>query len=152
MSNAIEVLSGKAPSVYHGDHANPAKPKIRSLQEELNRVIRSRVLNPKWIKAMQAHGYKGAFEMAATVDYLFAYDATTGLIQDYQYKKITDTFLLNPENREFLQNNNPNALQAMTERLIEATQRGLWKEPEAYQYKLQDLLLAVENQLEIIEW
>ena len=149
MSNAIEVLSGKAPSVYHGDHANPAKPKIRSLQEELNRVIRSRVLNPKWIKAMQAHGYKGAFEMAATVDYLFAYDATTGLIQDYQYKKITDTFLLNPENREFLQNNNPNALQAMTERLIEATQRGLWKEPEAYSQKLQDLLLELENYLEI---
>ena len=148
MSNAIRVLSGTAPTVYHGDHANPAQPKIRTLQEELNRVIRSRVLNPKWIKGMQRHGYKGAFEMAATVDYLFAYDATTDLIQDYQYEKISDTYLLDQQNRDFLQQNNPHAMQEMLERLIEAMQRGLWSDPQAYQAKLEDLLMQIEANLE----
>ncbi len=148
MSNAIQVLSGKAPSIYHGDHSNPAQPKIRTLQEELNRVIRSRVLNPKWIKGMQRHGYKGAFEMAATVDYLFAYDATTDLIQDYQYEQLTDTYLLNQSNRDFLQTNNPDAMKEMTERLIEAMQRGLWKEPDEYQGLLEDLLMDIENNQE----
>jgi len=148
MSNAIRVLSGTAPTVYHGDHSNPAQPKIRTLQEELNRVIRSRVLNPKWIKGMQRHGYKGAFEMAATVDYLFAYDATTDLIQDYQYEKISDTYLFDQKNRDFLQQNNPHAMQEMTERLIEAMQRGLWSEPKEYQDKLEDLLMQIEANLE----
>ena len=144
MSNAVTVLSGAAPSIYHGDHSNPANPQIRSLQEELNRVIRSRVLNPKWIKGMQRHGYKGAFEMAATVDYLFAYDATTNLIHDYQYEQVSKTYLLNPENRDFLQQNNPDAMREMTERLIEAMQRGLWSEPNEYQEKLEDLLMEIE--------
>lgn len=144
MSNAVSVLSGKAPSVYHGDHSNPANPKIRTLQEELNRVIRSRVLNPKWIKGMRRHGYKGAFEMAATVDYLFAYDATTDLIQDYQYEQVSDCYLFNPENREFLQQNNPDAMQEMAERLIEAMQRGLWNESNNYQAKLEALLMDIE--------
>ena len=128
--------------VYHGDHSNPAQPKIRTLQEELNRVIRARVLNPKWIAGMKRHGYKGAFEMAATVDYLFAYDATTNLIQDYQYEKISDTYLFQPDNRDFLQNNNPHAMQEMTERLLEAIQRGLWSDPKDYQDKLEGFINA----------
>jgi cobaltochelatase CobN len=106
--------------------------------------MRSRVLNPKWIKGMRRHGYKGAFEMAASVDYLFAYDATTDLIQDYQYEQVTDTYLLNPENHDFLQANNPDAMKEMTERLIEAMQRGLWNEPNAYQEKLENLLMDIE--------
>ncbi len=148
MSNAVRVLSGKDPQVYHGDHSNPAQPKIRTLQEELNRVIRSRVLNPKWIKGMQRHGYKGAFEMAATVDYLFAYDATTDLIQDYQYEQLSDTYLLDSDNAAFLQNNNPHAMQEMTERLIEAMQRGLWAEPNDYKEKLESILMQIEASLE----
>ena len=86
MTNAVTELGGRAPAVYHNDHSNPSRPKVRTLKEELNRVIRSRVLNPKWIEAMREHGYKGAFEMAASIDYLFAYDATTNLIDDYQYQ------------------------------------------------------------------
>ncbi len=87
MANASRALGGQAPAIYHGDHANPARPRIRTLKEELARVMRSRVLNPKWLEAMREHGYKGAFEMAATVDYLVAYDATTDLVADYQYAR-----------------------------------------------------------------
>jgi cobaltochelatase CobN len=145
MSNAIHVLSGTAPQVYHGDHSNPESPKIRTLEEELNRVIRARVLNPKWIKGMQRHGYKGAFEMAATVDYLFAYDATTSLIKDYQYEKITDSYLFETNNKTFLQHNNPQAMKEMAERLLEAMQRGLWENPNDYKEKIEDLLLALDE-------
>ncbi|MGH1542025.1 MAG: cobaltochelatase subunit CobN [Arenicella sp.] len=148
MSNAVNQYSGEEPVIYHNDHSNPAEPKVRTLKEELNRVIRSRVLNPKWIKAMQEHGYKGAFEMAASVDYLFAYDATTNLIDDYQYKSVADALVFDEENQRFMQEHNPSALEETAERLLEAVQRGLWEEPEDYAEKLQDLLLSIDEQLE----
>ncbi len=148
MANAIDVLSGSKPAIYHGDHADPSRPKIRTLKEELNRVIRSRVLNPKWIGAMREHGYKGAFEMAASVDYLFAYDATTGLIDDYQYAAVADALVLDPDNRAFVERSNPDALKEMSEKLIEAQQRGLWQEPGDYREALSDVLLDVEDAME----
>ncbi len=145
MSNAVKVFSGRRPAAYHCDHADPSRPKIRTLQEELNRVIRSRVLNPKWIKAMRRHGYKGAFEMAASVDYLFAYDATTDLVADYQYEKVADALVFDEENQAFLQEHNAAALEEMAERLLEASQRGLWKAPGNYATALQDLLLNLDQ-------
>ena len=148
MSNAAQVYSGKAPTIYHSDHSNPSKPVIRTLKEELNRVIRSRVLNPKWIEGMREHGYKGAFEMGATVDYLFAYDATTDLIADYQYEQVTDTLLFDQVNQQFLKDNNPQIMEEMAERLMEAAQRGLWQAPEEYKEKLQDLLLQCDEMQE----
>ncbi|MFQ3188523.1 MAG: cobaltochelatase CobN, partial [Gammaproteobacteria bacterium] len=151
MSNAVSVLKGDMPVVYHGDHSNPANPKIRTLKEELNRVIRSRVTNPKWISAMREHGYKGAFEMAASVDYLFAYDATTNLIDDYQYESVTDALVMDDDNRQFLEQSNPNALKEMAERLLEAQQRGLWQDPGDYQQQLIDTILAIDNSLEAID-
>ncbi len=148
MTNAVTELSANAPKVYLSDHSNPEKPIVRTLKEELNRVIRSRVLNPKWINAMREHGYKGAFEMTASVDYMFAYDATTNLIDDYQYKKVADTLLFDAQNQQFLQDNNPQALEEMAERLLEATQRGMWQQPQGYDDKLQDLLLKLDEQQE----
>lgn len=148
MTNAVRVVSGETPAVYHGDHSNPAAPQIKTLQEELNRVIRSRVVNPKWIAGMQRHGYKGAFEMAATVDYLFAYDATTDMISDYQYEMVAENYLFEEKNRAFLENNNPKAMQEMAERMMEAIQRGLWEEPDDYSAKLESLLLDIEDKLE----
>ena len=97
---------------------------------------------------MREHGYKGAFEMAASVDYLFAYDATTDLVDDYQYERVTDALLLDQENRQFLLENNPNVMEEMAERLLEATQRGLWQSPGEYAKKLQDLLLDIDDMQE----
>jgi cobaltochelatase CobN len=148
MTNAVTSFSGQAPAVYHSDHSNPSVPKIRTLSEELNRVLRSRVLNPKWISAMQRHAYKGAFEMAASVDYLFAYDATTDLIADYQYEQVCDALIFETGNQEFMRNNNPAALEEMAERMLEACQRGMWHEPGEHQKALQDLLLDLDQQKE----
>ena len=100
---------------------------------------------------MREHGYKGAFEMTASVDYMFAYDATTNLIADYQYEKVSDALLFNEENRAFLEKHNPHALEEMAERLLEATQRGLWQEPGDYANALQDLLLDIDQQQELAE-
>ncbi len=148
MTNAVSVFSGHTPAVYHNDHSNPSSPKVRTLKEELNRVVRSRVLNPKWINAMREHGYKGAFEMGASIDYLFAYDATTNLVDDYQYASVTDALILDEDNLNFLLENNPAVLEEMTERLLEATQRGLWENPGEYAHRLQDILLEIDERQE----
>ena len=145
MLAAVESLSGAKAASYHGDHSQPDLPKIRSLKEELNRVIRSRAANPKWIDGVKRHGYKGAFEMAATVDNLFAFDATTELIDDHQYALLADAYLLDPSTREFIQQHNPHALRDIAERLLEAQQRGLWQEPGEYREALENLLLDIEE-------
>jgi cobaltochelatase CobN len=145
MLAAAESLSGQKTASYHGDHSQPDLPKIRTLKEELNRVIRSRAANPKWIDGVKRHGYKGAFEMAATVDFLFAFDATTELIDDHQYALLADAYLLDPSTREFIQQHNPDALRDMTERMLEAQQRGLWQEPGNYRDALESLLLDIEE-------
>jgi cobaltochelatase CobN len=145
MLAAAETLSGQKTASYHGDHSQPDLPKIRTLKEELNRVIRSRAANPKWIDGVKRHGYKGAFEMAATVDFLFAFDATTELIDDHQYALLADAYLLDPSTREFIQQHNPDALRDMTERMLEAQQRGLWQDPGEYRDALEGLLLDIEE-------
>lgn len=145
MLAAVESLSGEATASYHGDHSQPDLPKIRTLKEELNRVIRSRAANPKWIDGVKRHGYKGAFELAATVDNLFAFDATTQLIDDHQYALLADAYLLDPATRDFVREHNPHALRDMTERLLEAQQRGMWQEPGEYREALENLLLDIEE-------
>jgi cobaltochelatase CobN len=145
MLAAVESLSGQQAASYHGDHSQPDLPKIRTLKEELNRVVRSRAANPKWIEGVKRHGYKGAFEMAATVDFLFAFDATTQLIDDHQYALLADAYLLDPSTRQFIEQHNPDALRDMTERMLEAQQRGLWQEPGDYREALENLLLDIEE-------
>ncbi|RPK68443.1 Aerobic cobaltochelatase subunit CobN [Streptomyces sp. ADI96-15] len=130
MVAAVRALKGTAPEAYIGDSTRPETVRTRTLVEETSRVFRARVVNPKWIEAMRRHGYKGAFELAATVDYLFGYDATTGVVADWMYDKLTETYVLDPENRAFLQEANPWALHGIAERLLEAESRGLWAEPD----------------------
>ncbi|MGB3401967.1 MAG: cobaltochelatase subunit CobN [Microcoleaceae cyanobacterium] len=126
MTVAIRALTGKNPQTYFGDHAQPENPKIRQLTEEITRVYRSRVINPKWISGVMRHGYKGAFELAATVDYLFAYDATTHCVADFMYEGVAKAYLLDETVQQFIQQKNPWALRDMAERLLEAHQRQLW--------------------------
>ncbi|CAH0224359.1 cobaltochelatase subunit CobN [Pseudomonas mediterranea] len=145
MLAAVETLGGTVAASYHGDHSQPDLPRIRTLKEELNRVIRSRAANPKWIDGVKRHGYKGAFELAATVDNLFAFDATTQLIDDHQYALLADAYLLDPDTRDFVRQHNPDALRDMTERMLEAQQRGLWQAPGEYRQALENLLLDIEE-------
>ncbi|MEW5730021.1 MAG: cobaltochelatase subunit CobN, partial [Pseudomonadota bacterium] len=127
LAAAVKEASGKAPAVYHADHSRPESPRIRSLEEEIARVVRGRVVNPKWIAGVMRHGYKGAFEMAATVDYLFAFAATTRAVRDHHFDLVADAYLADAQVARFLADNNPAALAEMKARLREAIDRGLWK-------------------------
>ncbi len=127
MTAAVRHLSGRQPAVYHNDHARPETPRIRSLEEEIARVVRARVVNPKWIAGVMRHGYKGGFEMAATVDYLFAFAATARAVADHHFDALFEAYLEDPRVRDFLRENNPSALKEMAERLIEAQERALWR-------------------------
>jgi len=129
MIATIRALSGNQPKHYFGDTQNPAAPKVRDLKEEAFRVYRSRVVNPKWLESITRHGYKGALEMAATVDYLFGYDATANVVSDFMYENVAQQYALNEAMQQFFQQSNPWALRAISERLLEAAQRGLWQEP-----------------------
>ncbi len=126
MTAAVEHVSGARPVVYHNDHSRPEKPVVRTLEEEIGRVVRARVVNPKWIAGIMRHGYKGAFEITATVDYLFAFAATTGAVRDHHFEAVYQAFVANEAVRAFMLQNNANAYDEMTDRLAEAIDRGLW--------------------------
>jgi cobaltochelatase CobN len=149
MVATVRHLTGSDPKAYVGDSTRPEHVRTRTLHEESARVFRSRVVNPRWVQAMRRHGYKGAFELAATVDYLFGWDATTGVVADWMYERLTAAYVLDPETREFLEKSNPWALRGITERLLEAVDRGLWEAPEdATLQALRQVYLQVEGQLE----
>ncbi len=149
MIATVRALTGKAPLAYVGDSTVPDSVRTRTLTEETARVFRARVVNPRWIAAMRRHGYKGASEFAATVDYLFGFDATAGVVTDWMYDQLARTYVLEKENHDFLRHANPWALQSMIERLHEAVDRGLWEEPDPELVaELQRVYLDVEGDLE----
>jgi cobaltochelatase CobN len=145
MIATIRSLTGRDPKAWFGDSSNPTTVRVRSLAEEAARVVRTRVINPRWIAGMQRHGYKGAFEMAATVDYLFGYDATAGVVDDWMYERVTERYVADPALRQFFQQSNPWALKAIAERLLEANQRGMWQASEAALGALRAALLEAEG-------
>lgn len=145
----VRHLTGESPEAYVGDSATPDQVRTRTLGEETHRVFRARVVNPRWMAAMRRHGYKGAFEMAATVDYLFGYDATAGVVDDWMYEKLSAEYVFDPENQEFMKKSNPWALRGITERLLEAAERGLWAEPDQDTLdRLRETYLRLEGELE----
>ncbi|MCV7215157.1 cobaltochelatase subunit CobN [Mycobacterium crocinum] len=149
MVATVRALTGKAPAAYIGDNTRPDAVRTRTLSEETTRVFRARVVNPRWMAAMRKHGYKGAFEMAATVDYLFGYDATAGVMADWMYEQLTESYVLDPENRKFMNESNPWALHGMSERLLEAVGRGMWENPDPETLNnVRQVLLETEGDLE----
>lgn len=126
MTAAVEHLSGTRPTVYHNDHSRPERPVVRTLEEEIGRVVRSRVVNPKWIAGVRRHGYKGAFEIVATVDYMFAFAATTGAVKSHHFELAYQAFIADEEVRDFIAEANPAGLAELAERFREAMERGLW--------------------------
>jgi cobaltochelatase CobN len=127
---SVRAITGTAPEAYFGDTSRPDDVRARTLKEEACRVFRARVVNPRWLAGVMRHGYKGAVEMAATVDYLFGYDATTEVLEDWMYERLAGAYLFAESVRDFLRRHNPWAERAMIERLLEAAQRGLWERPD----------------------
>ncbi len=149
MIATVRALTGADPKAYVGDSTAPDAVRTRTLAEETARVFRARVVNPRWITAMRRHGYKGAFELAATVDYLFGFDATAGVVQDWMYDRLAREYVLDEASQDFLRHSNPWALRGIVERLHEAAERGLWAEPDPdLLAAMQAVYLEVEGDLE----
>jgi cobaltochelatase CobN len=144
---AVASISNSAPRAYFGDSSNPSHPGVRTLQGEALRVYRSRVVNPKWLDAMQRHGYRGGLEMAATVDSLFGFSATAGIVTDWMFEGIAETYA-DGDAQRFLQRDNPWALNVIVERLLEAEQRGLWTPKPQTLERLRAVLLQSEAGIE----
>jgi cobaltochelatase CobN len=149
MVATVRALTGAPPKAYVGDSTRPDAVRTRSLTEETARVFRARVVNPRWISAMQRHGYKGAFELEATVDYLYGFDATTGVVTDGMYAQLAENYVLDQHNQDFMKHANPWALRGIIEKLHEAVDRGLWAEPDSdLLAAMQQVYLEVEGDLE----
>ena len=147
MIATVRALTGENPRKFFGDSSDHSR--VRDLADEARRVFRSRVVNPKWINSMKRHGYKGAFELAATVDYMFGYDATAQVVEDRMYNNLTGQYVLDQDMQRFFRQSNPWALKSIVERLLEAIERGLWEEPpEEMRENLQQLYLQLEADLE----
>ena len=121
---------------------------VRTLAEEFQRVVQSEALNPKYIKGMMQHGYKGALELAKRAMLSYSWDATSGVMNDALYNRITESYVLDPEVREWMQKVNPWALHEISETMLEARQRGMWNAPEEMLAELRDIYLATEGDLE----
>lgn len=126
LAAAAQTLSGAKPAIYHSDHSRPERPLTRTLDEEVSRVMRSRVVNPKWIDGVKRHGYKGAFEIIATVDYMFAFAATTGAVKTHHFDLAFEAFVLDPETRDFIHTNNPHGFDELKQKFKDAIERGFW--------------------------
>jgi cobaltochelatase CobN len=124
---AVRHLSGEQPEIYHNDHSRPETPRIGTLREEIGRIVRARAVNPKWLNGVMRHGYKGAFEIAATVDYLFAFAATARVVEDHHFAALYEAYLQDERVRGFIAEANPAALREIAERFTEAIERGLWR-------------------------
>ena len=149
MVATVRHLSGAEPKAFVGDSTVPESVRTRTLSEETARVFRARVVNPRWIAAMKRHGYKGAFELAATVDYLFGFDATAHVVPDWMYAKLAESYVLDADTQQFLKDANPWALRGMIEKLHEAVDREMWAEPDAeVLQQMQQVYLDVEGDLE----
>jgi cobaltochelatase CobN len=149
MVASIRALTGVQPKAYFGDSSRPDDVRVRDLQVEALRVYRSRVVNPKWIESIKRHGYKGGLELAATVDYVFGFDATAQIVPDFVYEGLAESYALSQEMRDFLGASNPWALNAIAERLLEAADRELWENPQPETLEsLRGVLLESETMLE----
>ena len=148
MIAAAENLSGKAVAAYMGVTSRPGEIKTRTPGEEARLVFRSRILNPEWIQGMKKHGYKGALDISHALNNAFGWDAATGVVEDWMYDQFARTFLLNRENREWMEDSNPDAVRDMLERLLEAAQRGMWNPDEGLLDELKQLYMKNEESLE----
>ncbi|SFT89415.1 cobaltochelatase subunit CobN [Sedimentitalea nanhaiensis] len=123
---AAKAQTGGAAALYHLDNTNPATPHARTLPEEIARVVRARAANPNWIKGMQRHGFRGAAEIAATLDHMAAFAHLAGAVAPHLFDLYHDATLGDAEVDAFLARANPRAHQAMQDRFRALLDAGLW--------------------------
>lgn len=145
---AVTAHSGSQKPAFLPSTANKEHLELFSLHEEASKIMRARVNNPKWIKGLKRHGYKGAQEISAMVDIVFGWDATTNVIDNWMYDAIANRYALDRENAEWIAGVNVFAMQNIVERLLEAAGRGMWDATEEMKEKLRSLYMEVEGDIE----
>lgn len=148
MIAAVKTFKGKTPKAYMGDSSEIERVKTRTVAEETRHEFRARVFNPKWIESMKKHGYKGAGDIAQTVNHAFGWDATAEAMDEWMYEGITEKFLLDKDFSEWMKEVNPWARQEIAERLLEAIQRGMWKASEQMEQTIKKIYLEIEGDIE----
>jgi cobaltochelatase CobN len=145
---AARHYSGNEVKPYYGDTREPENVEIRDLADEIRRVVRTRLLNPKWIDGMKEHGYKGASDIMKRVTRVYGWSASTQEVDDWIFNDIADTFVNNREMRQFFEENNPHALEEISRRLLEANQRSLWDADPRVLDELKKNYLEIESWME----
>lgn len=148
MTAAAKNLSGAEVRTYYGDSRETTSVEVRTLGEEISRVVTGKLLNPKWIEGQKKAGYQGAGDISKRVGRVYGWDATTDAVDDRIFDDITKTFVANEENRQFFMENNPWALEEMSRRLLEACDRSLWNPEDGLLEEIQDAYLELEGFLE----
>jgi len=148
MIAAVKALKGELPRSYCGDSSDPDRVKTRSTVEETKHIFRARILNPKWIESMKRHGYKGAGDISRMVDIAFGWDATAEVLEDWMYEELANKYALDKEMQDWLKDVNPHALQNITERLLEAVERGMWQPSDDMKEGLRNVYLEIEGWIE----
>jgi cobaltochelatase CobN len=123
---AAKALTGGTAALYHLDNRDPARPSARTLTEEIARVVRARAAHPGWVAGMMRHGFRGAAELAATLDHLGAFAHLSGTVPSHLFDLYHDATLGHPEVRAFLEHANPEALATMEARFAALHAAGLW--------------------------
>ncbi|MDR1690358.1 MAG: cobaltochelatase subunit CobN [Candidatus Methanoplasma sp.] len=147
--NAVVRSSGKKkPLNVIGDSSDPDRLKVRDLEGEMAYIMRTRLLNPKWIEGLKDHGFVGANLIAVNVNHALGWDATSDVIEDWMYESMTEHFLFDEDNRKWIEESNPLALRGILEDMLEAISRGLWETTEEMEQRLKELYLETEGVLE----
>ncbi|RED14044.1 cobaltochelatase subunit CobN [Pontivivens insulae] len=124
---AAQAVTGGQASLYHLDTTNPEIPRARALPEEIARVVQARAINPDWLAGMQRHGFRGAAEIAATLEHMAAFAQLAGVVPAHLFDAYFDATLGDEEITAFLAEQNPQALQAMRDRFGALDAAGLWQ-------------------------
>ncbi len=149
MINAARVISGRQEiKNYYGDTRDISRVSIRTLEEEIRRVARAKLLHPRWIEGMKRHGYQGAGEIMKRVGRLYGWQATTGAVDGAIFDDVVKVFIMDKENREYFAQHNPWAIEEMARRLLEAEKRGLWRPSEEVREALEMFYLEIEGYVE----
>jgi cobaltochelatase CobN len=148
LTAAARQMSERKVNTYYGDTRERDSVGVRTLSDEIGRVVRSKLLNPKWIEGMKAHGYKGAADMMKKITRVYGWGASTGEVEDAIFDGIADTYVNDPEMRRFFGNNNPHAAEEISRRLLEAESRGIWDADEETLDRLRSSYLEIESWME----
>ena len=145
---AVKSVRGEMPMSIIGFSADTSNIKTKTIDEEGRYIFRSKINNPKWVEGLKPHGFKGAQEISKMTEYVFGWDATSDIIEGWEYKSIADNFLFNEDNAEWFRDANPYAMYEVTSRLLEAIYREMWDADEETEQKLKDLFEELEGDIE----